>query len=700
MKNYLKVPSMKKTFSKLIVLGLGTFLAFSSAAWAGEFDLELDAELHPHEGEKEEIRLEFPEIPPWFTLGGGYRFYDSSDSERTPFNKYRVRESNPVYVLSGAVFSHPDRLTLDVEFASKPKDHFADIGYGYRDLLLIRGVNRAVFHNLNNIRQGSVTTDYLPMDSATDEYGLRTMITEVVVRAKAPKFPAHAFVNIEHVLKDGNRQQRWMGGAAYFVSPNPNPGPPLNGRWLHSDGRDVKLSTHRYGFGVNSHLGPVEAEYAFALKKFDAGADVVMFNDYPLQALPPGTRAPGVWPHNRFANLKGYKHSLKIHSNYTGKLVASATVSYEDRENEFSDAKSDYLFAGGSLVWTPATKFNLKGKYRFLKKENETPTSVTVLDQSGTLSYTQTPRPAIDSTQNIVSLRAGYKALRWLSLYAGYTFDHHERDIATGDFDTEWKGLADKTSSHEWDVEADLRAGSTFKFKVGFENILYDKPAYNTQPDTGYTVKTKATWTPLSTLMIFGDYRKTWEKRDGLHWSEIDPAPTSVGIADKREVDKDKATALATLLITKEVSIAANYAYFRNDVTQDVSHGSAVGYIAALGQPYESEVHMYGASVNVDPRKTLHLDAGVNFVDTKAKFDYDAGNVTEPIDIGSLSEIDHFQTLVNATVRTTLPDNFGIALRYEYGDFDERTGNGFTDWDDGSSHVVTLTLTKTLGRGI
>jgi len=703
---------MKKTFTFFLLIGLWIVPALAPTAGAQEFELELDESLHPHEeGAKETPKLHYPDIKPEFSIGGGYRIFSGQDSSQIPRNMYELRKDTPVYLLEGSLFRHPDRLTLDLQFPAKTKDHFVDMGYGYRDLVLIRGINRAIYHNLENYRQDDTGAGwYNPQDAAGDEYGLRTMITNVDLRLKTPGFPAHLLASLEHVLKDGTRQQRFVGGAAYFNSREPS-----------SKSRDVKLSTHRYGFGLNSHLGPVEAQYLFQMKNLDVGGDEVLYDSYTAAGFNPFSpiREAGTWEHNRFSELKGYKHTLKLHTMYTGKLTGSATFSFQNRENEFSDAEDDELFAGVGVTWMPVTRLKLAAKYRFQQRESKTPETVTVngTDASGnTISYGDSDvRPAIDYSEHHAALDVRYRALDWLSLWAGYVYEQRDRETERGDLATEWHDLAEKSSLHRWSVKADTRPVKTLRFKVGFENEIHEDPAYNIQPDTGYTLRTEATWDPIPYVNVFADYARTWEDRkDLVYLSPNGTSSFSLGEAENRDVTKDRVSCFVSALVMPQVSVSLNYAYFRDDVRQDLEHGSGDGSFLDPDQPWKSEVHMYGATVNVEPTKTLHLDAGVNFIDSKGRFSYSVYNnayenpphsgsfqeviVNEPVEVGSLSEVDQFETIVTAALRWDLPDHFGLGVRYQFSNFDQRAENGFTDLDDGSAHVIMVTLSKVLGR--
>jgi hypothetical protein len=79
---------------------------------------------------------------------------------------------------------------------------------------------------------------------------------------------------------------------------------------------------------VNSHLGYVEAEVSHTEKRFDVGGDNVLKYNY---AAAPGREA-GVYLHNFVPELKSSTNTLKLHTNYTGQIVAAATLQRRTRK--------------------------------------------------------------------------------------------------------------------------------------------------------------------------------------------------------------------------------------------------------------------------------------------------------------------------------------------------------------------------------
>jgi len=90
----------------------------------------------------------FPSIRPVIRLSAGYRLTGLDGSPRA--EEYEYLHSSPTAALSVEAYPFPHRLHIDLDFKNR-KDYFADIGYAYEDLVLFRGINRTLFHNLDAV---------------------------------------------------------------------------------------------------------------------------------------------------------------------------------------------------------------------------------------------------------------------------------------------------------------------------------------------------------------------------------------------------------------------------------------------------------------------------------------------------------------------------------------------------------------------
>ena len=197
-----------------------------------------------------------------------------------------------------------------------------------------------------------------------------------------------------------------------------------------SDSRDIDSLTSVYTIGANSHLGPVEADLSHSEKRFDVDGDSVL-NRYDWGRT---GRTGGDYFHNLIPELKSSTNTLKLHTAYTGGLVASATVSQTEKENRDSGAKADYLFAAGDVTWMPIDSLTFFLKYRHQERDYDNPDAVIVQNLSFpyTLNiYDPILRSSIPSISDAVTGTVRYRPLRGVLLKADYTYE----DIRRNDVD-------------------------------------------------------------------------------------------------------------------------------------------------------------------------------------------------------------------------------------------------------------------------
>ena len=168
---------------------------------------------------------EFPIIEPLFFVQGGYRFVDIDKAQNSA--EYEYPHNSIVLGGESRIFLYPYRLHLELDFINK-KDYFGELKYSYKDILFFRGINRTIFHNLENIRISSgiktsspapFQPSYFNKDSPDERYGVRAAMNSLLLRFKTPDFPAHLIIEGNLIEKDGQQQQRSLLGSGWFNSP-------------------------------------------------------------------------------------------------------------------------------------------------------------------------------------------------------------------------------------------------------------------------------------------------------------------------------------------------------------------------------------------------------------------------------------------------------------------------------------------------
>lgn len=631
----------------------------------------------------EEPVYTFPEIKPGITLYGGYRFVELNGSERAV--EYEYLKDSVAGHGELIAYPFPHRIHLDVEYMNN-KDYFLDLSYAYRDIVLSRVTNRTLFHNLDNFQlvdldPGGVEpfmdimSPAVLMEDMGERYGTRSSVNCLFLRLKAPNYPLHFYVNGHHLQKEGDLQQRFLGGAGWF-----------NEAVRVSRKRDIEWNTFDVTVGANSHLGPVEVDVSHSEKRFEAESDRLFTESYTDAGIPPGdVRAAGTFPHNLVPDLKGSTNTLKLHTSYTGKIVATATLSDTDRENTTSGAEADYFIGAGEIRWMPVTKLTFAFKYRHRKTDVNNP-DVLPAGYLGFSSYTGPLtgiRQSISSEVDTLSGTMRYRLFKGLTLNAGYTYKETDRK------DTEEWAVPDTTTEHAVSVAATARVRKNLKIKGKYRHREIDNPAYNTQPERSDSGMVSVSWTPVSRVVTFLSYHVTKEDRDG------DFTTTE---AESREVRRDRVTGSITLLLTEHLSLSTAYAYLRNETEQDIFYGNILDPDNPFEDPlveYNDTAHNYTAGLRLTPNEHLSLDAEISHTRSRGNFHPGSSVALDPVDIASLSEIKLRETVYSLSGDYRLRSGWGFGLVFRYADFDNRLENPENPvLFDGSAHIALVTVSK------
>jgi hypothetical protein len=180
----------------------------------------------------------------------GYRWVSTEDSLKAA--EYIYPHSSFSFGLNLLSCPLPFRYNVNAAFISK-HDFYSDVGFAYKDLVLFRDILVGVHHNLDHYNF-KFDDEPLPKihndENPADYYYIDFVSNLMSLRLKAPDFPFHTFLNHRHVERDGRIEQRFLLG--YFDQFE-----------KVSESRDIEWKSNAVKLGANSHLGPVEIEYAY-----------------------------------------------------------------------------------------------------------------------------------------------------------------------------------------------------------------------------------------------------------------------------------------------------------------------------------------------------------------------------------------------------------------------------------------------------
>ncbi|MBI5075024.1 MAG: MtrB/PioB family outer membrane beta-barrel protein [Nitrospirae bacterium] len=658
----------------LIALFIG-IVFLNSQVSAGE---PTEAAKQPETTEAADVSEEhylFPVIPPEVTLTGGYRFV--SDRGAATADEYEYLHNSPVFGGDVRYFSFPHRFHLNLDFENR-KDYYGDINYAYEDIVIFRGINRTLYHNLDNL----TLIDTNPADSLYrvtrrdpgNLYGVKVGMSNFFLRFKTHDFPFHVYAEGGLVTRDGSQQQRF-----YLGSTNPSSG------YRTSDSRNTDWQTKALTVGVNSHFGPIEIDYSHGEKWFSVNGDAVLFDPYAAvtQNATRPARAAGDYAHNLIPELRGSSDTLKLHTSYTGGLVASATLSKLDRENRDSGARATHTIAAGEITWVAAPKLTFFLKYRHKEADIDNPSDIRVSDRTGIniVTYGKNDgfgsiKDSISSSTDTVTGIVRYRPVSGVVFRGEIIHDVVNRTDAA-----EW-GIPDKTTRNLASLSADVRLMKNLNAKVKYTHKDIEHPANNVEPDWADEIRTSVSWVPTPRLNAMVSYGWAKEKRSEL-----------VGLvnlpADDREVLRDRFLGSLTYLVLNDLSLTASYAYMHNKTAQDIASGT----VTDLMVPNKIFAHFYGADLNYTPKTNLTIGAGISYTLSSGTFYPSEPDLLNP-SIAAFSELRTKETVYHVSGEYRFKHGFSVGVQYKYSRLDDAIDNAYDDVQDGRAHIVFLTLSK------
>ena len=655
----------KITILALLIVGLCV-----SGAYAQE------AQQSPSlEGEQFELEVAeqyiFPEIKPEISLTGGYRYVHLNGSSRVEEFEYLHNS----LVLGGNLRTVSMNHRLHLEFEERnEKDYYGDISYAYKDLLLFRGVNSTLFHNLDNISLFKFSPPPLLVDNKDPQgkYGIKVGISNLLLRFKTPDFPAHLYFEGNFVDKDGTAQQMFFH---QFLDRTKNT--------RTSDRRDIDFITSVYTVGANSHLGPVEADFSHSEKRFDVSGDKALVDSFDATAGTP-SRTKGDYFHNLIPELKSSTNTLKLHTSYTGGLVGSATFSKTDKENRENRATADYLFAAGDISWMPMTGVTFFVKYRHQERDVDSPDTVTIQNLTDLSKYSYAVRDSISAISDSVVGVVRYRPLKGVMLKADYTYE----DIRRNDVD-DWLAIPDSTLRQKLSLYGDVKIMSGLKLRAKYTHKDINNPSTNVEPEYSDEGLMTLSWMPLPGLNTFISYAIKEEKRDTVDFVNYDTG--GVETADNRKVNDDRIIGTVSYVLLRNLSVTAGYAYIHNKVRQEIRLSPDDPAYWDSRVPYKTMAQSYSFDVHYSPKNFISLEAGINHTISRGRFSTSASNLQ---DIPVFSDLKTRETNYSASGEYQFKGGFSAGLQYRYSTLKDLLDNPYNEIDDGRVSIVLLTLSK------
>ncbi|RJX31862.1 MAG: hypothetical protein C4531_06985 [Desulfurivibrio sp.] len=595
----------------------------------------------------------------------GYRWLSDEDSLKAA--EYIYPHSSVTLGLDLVSCPLPYRYHVNAEYLSN-YDYYTDAGFAYKDLVLFRDILVGVHHNLDhsNYQYAGEPPELIYTDrNAWDDYYVDFVSNLLSLRLKAPDFPLHTFVNQRHVEREGKVEQRFLLGD-------------FNEIHKVSEARDVDWNSNALKLGANSHLGPVEVEYAYDQADFDPNGNDILHDAYPASV--DFARPGDSYPHNVVPETESAAHSVKMHSSYTGGLVAAATLSSLNEKNNYSGTESTTWKGAFDFSWIPDPAVGLFFKYRHKDVDLDTPGSTTLTGLVNTLNYPV--RQGISYDKDVFSLSSRYRPGKLVTLFATYEFSHLDRQ----DVDA-WLVLPGQSNTHTINLTANARPLDKVKVTAGYEYKNFSQPAYNLTPDSSNKLRLTSTWMPLAWLNVYLEYILSLTERNSLNYLNSEPAVLlEIGERDGRH---DQFLASLTSELSARASLTGSWFYQRWDVEQDLAYGkwltAGAGDLPYLDAavPYTDEANSFSLSLFYLLRPDLSLTADVTYTITRGKTDYDGVVGGESFSLDSFSALKASETVCSLELAKRLSKEWEVRLRsyvdvYNDREYDLLDGNVFT----------------------
>ena len=604
----------------------------------------------------------------------GYRWVSTGDALKAA--EYIYPHSSVSFGLDLLSCPLPYRYHANAEFVSQ-HDYYMDAGFAFKDMVLFRDILVGVHHNLAHFPYqftGESSPDplFYSERNAGDLYSVDFVSNLLSLRLKAPDFPFHTFVTHRYVEHDGNVQQRFLLGD--FSQLN-----------KVSESRSIDWHSNAFTLGTNSHLGPIEIEYAFDRGEFDPGSNNILYDNYSSAEMPL-PRPNDTYPHNVLPETESWGHTVKLHSSYTGGIVTAATLSNLSQKNNYSLTKSSTWKGAFDFSWIPEPVVGLFFKYRHTDVDMDTPDMVTLAGLNNSITYQV--RPGISYVKDVFTLSSRYKPLNFLSLFASYEFFHLQREDTA-----DWVVLPEKTDVHTIDLTARVKPLDRVKLTAKYEFKHFDQPAYNTSPDQSNTLRLTSTYTPTTTVNLYLEYTLGLTERDGLRYLNTSPAVLLEN--GNRDGHYNQFLASLTKILTPTLSLTGSWFYQRWRLEQDLSYGKWLGDSGGLpyrdaNVPYTDKANSFALSLQYMPREDFSVTTDLTYTITKGTTGYNDVVGDEPFSLASFSDMKATETSLSVDISKKLSKVWQVGLKSYLGIYDDH----MSDFLDGNVYITSFTIKR------
>jgi len=560
----------------------------------------------------------------------------------------------------------PHRLDSELDWNNQ-FDFMADLAYSYKDMFKLAYLGTGLWHNLDHSKP---QPDPIGIDrNPTAGYQVSVRDDRVFVRLKLPERPYHVFAEYRQFEKDGTIQQRFYNGANKIV-----------------ESRNIDWLTRRLTAGINGHFGPIELEYSHRIKTFEPHKDV---------ALGPENynSSEGIYQarHNVVPETEQHADIVKIHTDLTGRVVASATLTNGRKENETSGATADYRRAFGDLTIIPFEHVTVAVRYRYNEMVEEVPNFVRHDFNPFLLVPENFTKDPLNNRTNRAEVAVRYAPTSAIAVKLEYDFLNTKRynvkqwsDPAALEFQT----IPTDQNEHTVKISTQLKPvkGMLFRGTVGYtynqDPELPNKPqnAFNGRFDYGYIVRPD--------LNLDAHYRFAREDNNTANM----------------KLERDNPGISAVWTPVERLAVTGGYDFFRYQNERDMRFIAGTGLTAVFfpveSVPYEDTTHIYYISAGYQFAFALAIDAEYHQSWSRGRFRSSltgsdgAGGIVTTAGIGELTDMKIRETGGSIGAKYDISKGWGTSLTYTINDYQDLQDKPQNGPQDGTAHTVMLIVSK------
>lgn len=638
-------------------------------------------------------------------VAAGYRFI-GVDGFGGRAAEFVDLHSGPEFSYMNSVIGRDHKFILDGIFVSD-NDFNANLTYDYMGSYRLKFSTDSFYHNLDNYSlftpDFNFGSSYAPkaMD-AGENYGIRVEQDLASLRARIGTYPIHLNLQYWRMLKKGDSQLRYAD-TAFF------PGNAKNS--IYSVRRPVDLQTHEGRIGFDAHIGHIDLIYDLTIRQQDNGAGAPV--DSFVDRTSPGSyqRTAGNYEHNEIPESRYISHTVKLHTEQTGGIVAAAAYTIAQRENRSSlshvsgadGLKETLQTAAGDLVYTHGKEISMALRFRH-QEINRDSATITALNFTTPSSGNEiNANQGIDTKKDIITAVFSYKPLNTMTVKGEYKGEFTDRRN-TGSWDPyqNSSGISIPSGSdlHRGTVSVLSKPVKNLRLKAKYSFTTVNDPEYGVSFDNRHEGQLLAVYTLKDRIGFSGNYLISRDENESssirrLYLGDSAATPPIPPNYDSVKTGRERVNNSATgsvwgNLLEGRLSLTGTAGILHSKADQQALFSATSDQQTSAATNYKSQALLYGITASFKPVDKLETSVAVQQIRSYSEFDPDYFGDTANNTSG-IKELSWLKTIENSfslNAAYQLHKNVSFGVDYRYRKYDDQRSSMF----DGSVSTVMTTL--------